>query len=94
MTVQVLKSDKARLQWRRILDAARKGDDTVIEHYDTPTAAVIPYEDFVALREELDDLRAARRAQVIREAWERDRSRGEDWETVSSRMIRDGLLDG
>ena len=94
MTVQIVKSDKARLQWRKILDAARAGHDTVIEHYDTPTAVVIPYEDFLALQEELDDLRAARRAQVALEAWERDPSRGQPWEEVKAEMMRDGLLDG
>lgn len=94
MTVHVLKSDKARLQWRHLLEAARKGDDTVIEHYDTPTAAVIPYDDYLALQAELDDLRAARRAQAAREEWERDPSTGRDWSDIKTEMIRDGLLDG
>lgn len=94
MTIHVLKSDRARLQWRQVLEAARKGDATVIEHYDTPTAAVIPYEDFLALQEELDDLRAARRAQAALEEWERDPSTARDWEEIKAEMIRDGLLDG
>ncbi len=94
MTAQILKSDTARIHWRRILDAARAGRDTVIEHYDTPTAAVIPYEDFLALQDELDDLRAGRRAKTALEAWQRDPSRGRAWADVKADMIRDGLLDG
>lgn len=94
MTVHVLKSDKARLQWRRLLEAARKGDDTVIEHYDTPTAALIPYEDYQAVHEYLDDLRASRRAKAAMEEWERDPSTARDWDEIKAEMIRDGLLDG
>jgi len=93
MTVHVLKSDKARLQWRRLLEAARKGDDTVIEHYDTPTAALIPYEDYLALQEQLDDLRAARRAEAALEKWERDPSSARDFSEFEAEMIRNGLWD-
>ena len=88
MTVQVMKSDQARLHWRRILDAARKGDDTIIEHHDTPTTVVIPYDDFLALQEELDDLRAARRADAVLEAWERDPSTAHDFADCEAEMIR------
>lgn len=94
MTVQTLKSDTARTHWRRIIDAAKAGQDTVIEHYDTPTAAVIPYEDFIALQDELDDLRAERRALAAYEAWERDLSTGRDWEEVKAEWQRNGALDG
>lgn len=93
MTVHVLKSDKARLQWRRLLEAARKGDDTVIEHYDTPTAALIPYEDYQAVQEYLDDLRATRRAEAALQAWERDPSRARDFADFEAEMIQSGHWD-
>lgn len=86
MTIQTLKSETARLHWRRIIDAARAGQDTVIEHYQTPTAAVIPYEDFLALQEELDDLRAGRRAQVALAAWENDPALGREWAEVKAEL--------
>jgi PHD/YefM family antitoxin component YafN of YafNO toxin-antitoxin module len=93
MTVHVLKSDKARLQWRRLLEAARRGDDTVIEHYDTPTAALIPYEDYQAVQEYLDDLRAARRAKAVMEMWERDPSTARDFSEFEAEMIQTGQWD-
>jgi prevent-host-death family protein len=74
MTVQTLDSNNARARWRDIIDAARAGDDTVIARYGKPMAAVIPYADYEALLDELDDLRAGRRAREAEEAWERDPS--------------------
>ena len=93
MTVQVLKSDAARTHWRKLLDAARAGSDTVIEHYDTPTAVVIPFADYEALQDELDDLRAARRAREAVAAWESDPSLGRPYEDFRAELIAEDLLD-
>jgi PHD/YefM family antitoxin component YafN of YafNO toxin-antitoxin module len=54
----------------------------VIERYNKPAAVVIPSEDYVALQEELEDLRAGRRAQAAHQEWLEDPSTGEDWETI------------
>lgn len=93
MTVRVVDSNRARIHWREVLDAARAGVDSVIEHYGKPTAVVLPYVDWQALQEELDDLRAARRAQAVYEDWQRDPSLGRPWAEVKAEMIRDGALD-
>ncbi len=95
MTIQTLDSNQARLQWRAVLDTARAGQvDTVIERYGEPTAVVIPYPDYAELLEDLADLRAARQAIKIYEAWQQDPSIAEPWETVRQELINDGLLDG
>lgn len=45
MTVQVMKSDEARTNWRDLLDTASAGEfDIVIERYGKPTATVVNYE--------------------------------------------------
>jgi prevent-host-death family protein len=93
MTVQVIDSRDARTKWRDIMDAAAAGAETVIERYGKPTAVVIPFADYEALREDLDDLRAGRRAQAAIEAWQKDPSLGRPWEEIKAEMIRDGLLD-
>jgi prevent-host-death family protein len=93
MTVNVVDSNRARLHWRDVLDAARAGSDTVIEHYNKPTAAVIPYADFVALQEALEDLRAARRAQAAYDAWQKDPSTGTALDQVEAELRAEGLLD-
>ena len=57
-TVRVIGSNWARIHWREVLDAARAGEDSIIEHYGKPTAVVLPFADWEALQEELE--RAAR----------------------------------
>jgi prevent-host-death family protein len=93
MTVRTVDSNRARIHWREILDAARAGEDSVIEHYGKTTAVVLPFADWEALQEALDDLRAARRGQVAYEAWQRDPSLGRPWSEVKAELIRDGLLE-
>ncbi len=94
MSLITFESREARAKWRKLLDRAGAGGDTVIERYGQPTAALIPFEDFIELQDELDDLRAGRRAQAALAAWQRDPARGRSWADVKAEMIRDGLLDG
>lgn len=54
---------------------------------------VLPFADWQALQEELDDLRAARRAQAAYEDWQRDPGLGRPWAEVKAEMVRDGILD-
>ena len=93
MTVHSLKSNDARLRWRDILDAARAGNDTVIEHYNRPTAVVIPYEDFVALQEDLEELRLARRAREAYDEWKRAPDTARPYSEIRQELIKEGLLD-
>jgi prevent-host-death family protein len=93
MVHQVFNSEEARTHWRDILDAASKGLDVVIARYDKPMAAVIPIADYEALVEELEDLRAARRAQTALEAWREDSSRGRPYAVVREELASEGLLD-
>lgn len=93
MTYQVLNSDDARTRWRDILDAANSGQDVLIARYGKPTAAVIPIADYEAVIEELEDLRAARRAQAALDAWRQDASRGRPYAVIRNELVTEGLLD-
>jgi len=93
MTVRTVDSNRARIHWREVLDAARAGDDSVIEHYGKPTAVVMPFADWEALQEELDDLRAARRAQAALEAYQRDPSLGTPLDQLEAEFRVQGLMD-
>jgi prevent-host-death family protein len=94
MTVQVLDSNKARTKWRDILDAAHAGTvDIVVERYGKPMVAVIAYEDFLALQDELDDLRAGRRVAEAYGAWQADPGRGTPYEDFRAELVAEGLLD-
>jgi prevent-host-death family protein len=92
MDVQTVDANTARLQWRMLIDTAIRGGDTIIERYNKPTAVVIPFEDYQALQEELEELRAGRRAQAAHEEWVHDPSTGEEWETVKAALRREGRL--
>ena len=92
MTIKMMKSDEARQNWRGLLDDIGAGDDVVIERYTKPVAAIISYTDFMALREELEDLRAARRAQGILDRLRDDPDAFVPWEQVRAELIEDGLL--
>lgn len=93
MTVMTLDSRNARTKWRDIMDTAQTGGETVIERYGRPTAVVVPFEDWQALQDDLDDLRAARRAAVAYEAWKRDPSLGTPLDQVEAELRAEGLLD-
>ena len=94
MATQRYDSGTARVKFRDMLEASRRGIDIIIEHYKRPTSVLIPYEDYVALEEELDDLRAGRRAQALYEEWKRDPNAARPYEEIRAEMIEQGLLDG
>lgn len=58
-----MSSDVVRRNWRDVLDYVEKRGQTVLVSRSTkPVAAIIPYEDFVALVVELEDLHDMRSA--------------------------------
>ncbi len=95
MINKVVASDRARTNWRDMIDAALSGHDVVIERYGKPTVAVIPYEDYVALEETLQDIRDAREAQQILDEWRRDPTSVRPWKEVREELLTDSdLQDG
>lgn len=91
--VRILKSTETRQNWRDVLDAVCAGNDVVIERYEKPVAALIAYEDFIALGEALDDLRLGRRAQAAYEEWKKDPSTARPWDDIRKELVAEGLLD-
>jgi prevent-host-death family protein len=69
MAVKMVDSKDARANWRDMLDLAQAHDtDVVITRYNKPVVAVVAYEDYVAVQEELRKRRATRRARRRLEA--------------------------
>jgi PHD/YefM family antitoxin component YafN of YafNO toxin-antitoxin module len=91
--LQVLDSNRARTKWRDVLDKAHSRVDVVIERYGQPVAAVIAYDDYVAIRDELDDLRAARRAAAVYEAWKRNPEIARPYTEFRAELVAEGVLD-
>jgi prevent-host-death family protein len=94
MTVQTIDSNRARTRWRDVLDTVTTGaSDIVIERYGKPVAVVIAYRDFLALQDELDDLRAARRAEAVYEEWKIDPSSVRPYADFRAELVAEGKLD-
>jgi PHD/YefM family antitoxin component YafN of YafNO toxin-antitoxin module len=65
MAVKTLDSNQARNHWREMLDTVLKNDaDVVITRYDQPVAALLAYEDYLAVHDELIKRRASRKARA------------------------------
>lgn len=94
MSVQILKSDEARNNWRDVLDTVSAGDDVVIERYTKAVAALIRYEDYVALQDELEDLRASERAATAYAAWKDDPTRARPYTEIRAELLAEGKIDG
>jgi prevent-host-death family protein len=94
MPVTTIGSREARQKWRDLLDAAYAGTtDTVIERNGKPVAALISYEDYQAVEDTLDELRAARRAAELYEAARRSPALGRSYTKIRAELEDKGLLD-
>lgn len=94
MTVWKLSANEARGRWHDVVDAAASGDtDVVVERYGKPMVAIIPYEDYAELVDDLDDMRAARRAAEAYDAWLQNPSLGRSMEEVEKDLRDEGVLD-
>jgi PHD/YefM family antitoxin component YafN of YafNO toxin-antitoxin module len=64
MTLRTMSSERARTEWRKLLDLASQGGvDIVIERHGKATAAVISYETYQALQPALSEIRTDASAQ-------------------------------
>lgn len=87
-------SNVARDNWREMLDTAMTSDDNaVITRYGKPVAAMVAYEDFLALQEALADIHMERRAVAAYQEWKEDPSTASPWEEFEAELIAEGLLD-
>jgi prevent-host-death family protein len=86
-TTTTIGSREARQKWRDLLDAAYTGGvDTIIERSGRPVAALIPYEDYLAIQDALDDLRAARRAAETYAALKQNPKLGRAYEEIRANL--------
>jgi len=94
MAVEKVSSREARTNWRDLLDKIlTRNTDIVIERNGKLIAALIPIEDYEELKEELEDLRAARRADMAYREWQDNPSLARPLEDAEADLIAKGLLD-
>ncbi len=95
MALQILDSNTARQKLRDLLDDAMTGDaDVIVTRYGKPIVAVIPYQDYISLQEELEALRVERNPLAAHKEWQDNSSTGESWSDVKAEFIAKGLMDG
>lgn len=93
MGTKVMKSEAVRVGWRDVIDDVSAGTDVLVERYNKPVAAVISYEIYMALQEEIEELHASRQAAAIREALRSGKLKAVPWEQVKAELRAAGLLD-
>jgi prevent-host-death family protein len=82
LPIKEVESRTARTHWRDLLDDATAGQtDVVITRYGKPVTAMIRYEDYVALQEELGRLRAGRRREGLQTALASEAVLRREWDT-------------
>lgn len=82
-TAIVMGAEEARREWRTVVDTVLAGEDVIVERYSRPTVAVIAYDDYAAIRHELETLRAQRRSEQLRAAWKQGRIKTLPWESTT-----------
>lgn len=93
MVARVVGTKEAREHFRDLLDGAIKGQDFIIERYAKGVAVLIPFEDYEAIQEELEDIRAARRAAEAYGEWKRDTSVARPYAEIRKELVADRLLE-
>ncbi len=94
MDPKVVNTNVARNSWREVVDTVQAGKaDVVVERYGKPMIAVIPYDDYVALQDALDDIRAARTAGVAYKEWKKEPSSAISYNKYRKLLIKEDLLD-
>jgi prevent-host-death family protein len=90
---KVMTAEEVRRGLGDVFDAVVAGQDVVIERRSKPVVAMIRYEDYAAIQEELEDLRDAQRAREIHEAIRSGKMKTVPWEKVRAELKAKGLLD-
>ncbi len=94
MAILTINSREARAKFRDLLDRLlAKETDIIIERNGKPICAMIPIEDYEELLDELDEMRAARRAAALYENWMEDPATGQPIENIEARLKARGVLD-
>ena len=83
LRLRVMGAEEVRREWRSVVDAVVAGEDVVVERYARPAVVVIAYEDYQAIRAELEELRAVRRTEQLRTAWQQGKVRQLPWQEIA-----------
>lgn len=88
MAITRIKSGDARMNWREMIDQVLIGrTDIMIERNGKDVAVLIPAADYHEIKENLEDLRAERRAALAYAEWKQDASVARSWKEVEGEIL-------
>lgn len=88
MNAITLDSRRTREQWRDVLDKVITGEgDIVVTRNKKPTVAIIPYEDYEKVIEQLEDIRAERISAILYTQWQSGRIAAVPWSVAKNRLM-------
>ncbi|MCC6455786.1 MAG: type II toxin-antitoxin system Phd/YefM family antitoxin [Caldilineaceae bacterium] len=90
---KVMTAEEVRRGLGDVFDVVVAGQDVVIERRSKPVVAMIRYEDYAAIQEELEDLRDAQRAREVLEAIRSGKMKTVPWEQLKAELKAEGLID-
>ena len=90
---KVMTAEEVRRGLGDVFDVVLTGQDVVIERRSKPVVAMIRYEDYEAIQEELEDLRDAQRAREVLEAIHSGKMKTVPWEKLRAELKAEGLID-
>ena len=94
MSNWIVGSKEARTRWHELLGIVSKRKEAiVISRHKKPIVALISFEDYETLGEQLEELSAARRAAEAHRAWQLDESLGRPYATARAELVQEGLLE-
>jgi hypothetical protein len=82
MDTKVMETEAIRREWLELIETVRSGNNVVVRIDDKPEVAVIPYEDYLALQEQLEDLQDLRLAEAAFNEYRRDPSTARPFDEV------------
>jgi prevent-host-death family protein len=84
---KTMSAEEARREWRYLVDAAIAGEDVIVKRYSRPAVAIIAYEDYAAIRQELEEMRAQRRSEQVRAAWQQGKIKALPWDEAETARV-------
>jgi len=95
MPIKEINSSDARTKFRDLLDSVMTGDsDVIILRNGKQIAAIIPANDYIQIREELEDLRLSRMADEAYDEYLADKEVAIPYEAFSADLIGAGEEHG
>lgn len=92
MTVTTLDSSEVRNKWAKLLETTAAGEaDVVITRSGEPMTVMIRYEDYLAIQDELEDARLARRAAAVLADLDAGKTDARPWSEIRAEWIAEGV---